>query len=234
LAKHLDVSQSRLSDVERGQRSLSAEELLDVLRLFNVPATDFSGDARASESQMQNALERLGARHLRESSNVLPSEALKESGDVIREVLVAAESPRLIVALAAVLVAQVEQINFDRLHGQLQELGLQARLGWLLENTIEAATDLIIGWTPRRRLSLYQRAIALLQNALANVKGSSSVRRVRRRAAKLDILDRDARSAKTVNALIANGSPISRSWNIVTAIQVADFVEALGASRVGD
>jgi hypothetical protein len=80
----------------------------------------------------------------------------------------------------------------------------------------------------------YQRAIVLLQNALAKVRGTRSPRRLHWRAATLDILDRDVRSAKTVSALLAGRSPISRGWNLVTAIQLEDFVEALRASRVGD
>jgi transcriptional regulator with XRE-family HTH domain len=36
LAKPLGRSQARLSEVERGQGSFSAEQLLEILRLFNV------------------------------------------------------------------------------------------------------------------------------------------------------------------------------------------------------
>jgi transcriptional regulator with XRE-family HTH domain len=234
LAQRLELSQSRLSDVERGQRSLTAEEFLDVLRLFNVPATDFASQARASESQMQNALERLGARHLRENPDVLPSEAFKETGDLVREVLIAAESPRQISGLAAVLVARADQVNFEQLHAQLRGIGLQGRLGWLLDNTVQAAIHELEGSLPRRWRLPYQRAIVLLQNALARVRGTTSARRVRWRSTAVDILDRDVRSEKTASALLAGGSPISRSWNIVTAIQLEDFVEALRASRVGD
>lgn len=234
LAQRLDVAQSRLSDVERGKRSLTAEEFLDVLRLFNVPATDFATEARAGESQMQNALERLGARHLRENPDVLPSEAFKETGDLVREVLIAAVSPRQISGLAAVLVARADQVNFEQLHARLRGIGLQGRLGWLLDNTVQAAIHELEGPLPRRWRLSYQRAIVLLQSALARVRGATSGRRVRWRSTTRDILDRDVRSEKTASALLAGGSPISRSWNIVTAIQLEDFIESLRASRVGD
>src|SRR3954470_5298358 len=84
LARELGLSQSRVSAIEHGRLSLSAEEFLDVLKLFNVPATDFVNASRASESQLQNALERLGATHLRENPDVLPSDAVKDVSDVIR------------------------------------------------------------------------------------------------------------------------------------------------------
>ena len=76
LAKHLDLSQSRLSEIEGGQGSFTAEQFLMLLKLFNVPASHFGGPQRDREGQTQNALLRLGARDLRQSPHVLPGEEL--------------------------------------------------------------------------------------------------------------------------------------------------------------
>lgn len=69
LAAELDISQGRLSDLERGNGSFSAEQLLRILRLFNAPITQFepAPSQTTTTAKLQNALARLGARHLREN-----------------------------------------------------------------------------------------------------------------------------------------------------------------------
>src|SRR5580658_8833730 len=69
LAKRLDLSQARLSEIEGGDGSFTAEQFLLLLKLFNVGASRFAPGAGASpghdrEAQIQNALARLGALHL--------------------------------------------------------------------------------------------------------------------------------------------------------------------------
>src|SRR5215510_11996482 len=93
LARRLGLSQSRLSEIERGQGSFTAEQFLTILRVLNVAVTHFASERRSSD-EVQNALARLGAAHLRESPNVLPSDRLGKTEDLIREVLVAPDSPR--------------------------------------------------------------------------------------------------------------------------------------------
>src|SRR4051812_19664007 len=102
LAARLGLSQSRLSEIERGAGSFTAEQFLEILRLFNVTPDDFVTVEHAGDQALQNALARLGARQLRESPDVLPSERLREVDRVLREVLSSAESPRLVTALAPV------------------------------------------------------------------------------------------------------------------------------------
>jgi len=82
LAKLLGLSQNRLSEIELGQGSFTAEQLLVVLKTFNVPVDYFASSKASAESQLQNALARLGGSHLFESSEVLPTEALKEVNEV--------------------------------------------------------------------------------------------------------------------------------------------------------
>ena len=75
LSGRLGLSQSRLSEIERGQGSFTAEQFLTILKLFNVPVTHFASARKPSE-ELQNALARLGADHLQESQDV--HEAVKE------------------------------------------------------------------------------------------------------------------------------------------------------------
>jgi DNA-binding XRE family transcriptional regulator len=60
LAGKLGLSQSRLSEVERGDGSFTAEQFLQILRLFNVAVDRFLGETDRS-LQLQNALARLVA-----------------------------------------------------------------------------------------------------------------------------------------------------------------------------
>ncbi len=94
LARHLDLSQGRLSEIERGDGSFTAEQFLAILRLFNVTASDFATTAAGPRADLQNALARIGALQLQESTDVLPSERLGDVNAVIREVIVASELPR--------------------------------------------------------------------------------------------------------------------------------------------
>lgn len=117
LAKQLGLSQNRLSEIERGSGSFTAEQFLRILRVFNVGAAEFVPHKRDRDRglEVQNALARLGAAQLQESAHVLPSEELQEVHDVVREALVLGE-PRLVTAVAPVLVAHAERLNLSRLH----------------------------------------------------------------------------------------------------------------------
>lgn len=245
LARKLLLSQSRLSNIERGAQSLTAEELLETLRLFNVPVTEFAA-AQPAESQLQNALERLGARHLRESSEILPSERVAEVNDVVREVLISAD-PRQLTGLAPVLALHADEIDVRSLLAALAKLGFKSRLGWLVENTQAAIHREMEQPLPVYWRATYRRAQLELNGAYiflaTRVRASSSARRGarsssphRRRepAAGYDILDRDVRSEKTIRQLERRASDISLHWKVLTAITVDDFVEALRASRVAD
>ena len=71
LSRRLRLSQSRLSEIERGSGSFTAEQFLTILKLFNVTASEFAPEGQAQDSELQNALARFGAVHLHESSDVL-------------------------------------------------------------------------------------------------------------------------------------------------------------------
>ena len=70
LSRRLHLSQGRLSEVERGAGSFTAEQFLAILKLFNVPVSHFYHAAPDQASELQNALARLGALHLQESADV--------------------------------------------------------------------------------------------------------------------------------------------------------------------
>ena len=175
------------------------------------------------------ALARLGAVHLQERSDVLPSELLTEVSDVVRETLIGAESSRLLTALAPVLVQNIDRLNLPKLHAQLVETGLQRRWGWLLENTLLAlhqeSPQLSRPWALR-----YRRAALLIENWLAAFRVQSEEQRTTD-AQPLDIIDSNIRSRGTLDEVMATASDISHRWRIATSVHPADFAVALRAAR---
>lgn len=133
LATKLGLSQARLSEIERGGGSFTAEQLLGVLRLFNVTIDEFT-EPRTVEDERQNALERLGAHHLREVSGGLPSARLGSVRPAVRETLLSPRDSRLVLALAPVPLANLDALTLDLLHDELAAVGFPARLPWLAEN----------------------------------------------------------------------------------------------------
>lgn len=233
LAKHLRLSQGRLSQIERGQGSLTAEQFLVVLRLFNVSVSHFVGggraDGRRDEAELQNALVRLGAKHLRENDRLVPDERLEDFGTAIREALVAG-SPRLIAALAPVIVGNIERVNLWKVFAELAEAGLDRRFGWVVESTWDAVNVELKRSLPRSLEGQYRRAGLLLAMFLAFAKD-------RYRGATPagisppDVLDRDIRSAQTLRLAEAETSEVARVWGVVTGLRVEDFVEALRGAQ---
>ncbi len=227
LSKRLGLSQGRFSELERGQGSFTAEQLLEVLKLFNVPVSHFAGSPRGAGSGIQNALARLGAAHLQELPDVLPSERLEEAGDVVREALLGVESPRLIASLAPVLVRNLDRINLNKLRAQFLEYGLERRLGWLLENTLAAVRQELSARPPRPAATLYRRAELILNACLGSAPFNRPLRNPRET---LDLMDAGILSEKALEAIQDSSSAISRRWAIATALQPDDFLEALKAS----
>jgi transcriptional regulator with XRE-family HTH domain len=228
LAERLQLSQGRLSDLERGNGAFTAEQFLTILSIFNVPATYFARETQKQELDLQNALARHGATHLHESTEVLPSERLDELPNVVREALVA-QSPRQITALAPVLVRNVEHLNLRKLHSDLRAVGLDHRLAWVVENTV-TALHVTLGmsnnsapWTPT-----YRRAELVLGTLLEFLLDQESRSR---HPAPLDVLDPDIVTKQTLEEVRAASSPISQRWGIVTSLQPHDFIEALGAAN---
>lgn len=226
-SRRLGLSQSRLSEIERGDGSFTAEQFLVILKLFNVPVSHFVTAEKGLDAELQNALARLGAGHLQEDADVLPSDLLNQVTDVVREVLVSADSPRHVAALAPVLVRNVDRLNLPRLRLRLADVGAERRLGWLLANTLAALDQVRLQELPRKQAQVYRRAKIVLASFLADWTPMGPTREA------TDILDTDILSARTLAEVRGSNSTLSQQWGVVTALQPTDFVEALGASRAG-
>lgn len=227
LARLLGLSQNRLSEIERGAGSFSAEQFLRILRVFNVGASTFVSGGHDRGLEVQNALARLGAAHLHESPDVLVSDELARAHDAVREALLIAE-PRLVTAIAPVLVAQAGRLNLARLYADLEALGRERRVAWVVDNT-RRALDTLAGearhgpWAKLRR-----RVDVPFQLFLEFAEAS-------RRAgapALPDVLDPAIRSRRTFDDLQRDASAPSSRWSVVTSLQVEDFTRALEASLV--
>jgi HTH-type transcriptional regulator/antitoxin HipB len=189
LAQKLGLSQSRLSEIESGAGSFTAEQFLQILKLFNVTTSRFTGGLVDRQAQIQNALARLGAHQLQEQSDLVPAEDLDEPTEVVRETLIEAE-PRLLTALAPVLVSNIDRISLGHLYLDLAKVGLERRLGWLCENTLAALRFALQGEVPRPWAQRARRAEVVLSTFLeaAPTTGQGNGKQL------IDALDRGIRS----------------------------------------
>jgi transcriptional regulator with XRE-family HTH domain len=224
LAARLGVTQAWVSIVERGEGSLSAEQLLLLLQLFNATLDDFGARSRDREGTLQNALARLGAFHLAEDGDELPSERLAQLHDVLRETLILAESSRLIAGLAPVLVRNARTANLLKVQRELELAGHPRRLPWVVDNTLSAIRTRLKESPPRSVMAAYRRAETMLESFM-EVTGTALLPRGKRVAP--DVVEADVRSKETLREILAAASPPSRRWRIVSNLQTHDFVDAL-------
>ena len=232
LAKRLDLSQARLSEIEGGDGSFTAEQFLLLLKLFNVGTNRFAPASGSSaghdrEAQIQNALARLGALHLQENRDVLPSERFDAVRSAVREALVLAESPRLLTALAPVLVANAEQVNLNKLQLELSEAGLPRRLPWLVENVVDALERSDSTGHSRAWVRTCRRAHVLLRAFLDAVRADTRLAS----SGAPDVLDSNIRSKRSHDEVAAASSPFSERWRVVTSLQPEDFAHALASAH---
>lgn len=230
LAAELVMSQSRLSEVELGGGSFTAEQFVLLLRFFNVTTQDFLGESRDPDAELQNALARLGASHLREV-DILPSERLDRVQRAVREALIVA-TPRLLAALAPVLVHRADDLNFAEIYASLEALGLGRRLGWVVENTAVALDELHKRTSARVWTQEFRRAELLLHRFRVFAEDALDEKRLV--SAPLDVLDPTIRSEQTVQEVWKKASKISRRWRVVSSLGPQDFLEALEAAGAND
>lgn len=226
LAEELGLSQGRLSQIERGQGSFSAEQLLRILKLFNVGVEQFDAPPKVDASPVQNALARLGASHLVEARVLVPA-ALSDPLDVVLAVMLHPESSRHVAALAPVIVAQVDRIALPEAAARLAAFGRQARLGWLLDSVAAAieAEPLATESAERRQRRRTATAIDVFLRSGMLVPPAPD--------APLDLFDPDIRSLATAERVAADASAEARRWRIATRLSVQDFRKALRAAHVG-
>ncbi|MFH2203251.1 MAG: helix-turn-helix transcriptional regulator [Elusimicrobiota bacterium] len=228
LAEHLGLSQNRLSEIERGQGSFTAEQLLIIIRLFNVSFDDFLPKKRGPAlSRIQQALARLGARHLHEPEDALPTEKLGTARELIREVLASAESARHITSLAPVIVENCSALNLPALRYELAGLRLDRRFGWLLQN-VRAAIDLELKSTrlSRQWVFKYRKARKLLDFSIDYNPPPPE--------AAEDLFDSDATTDESVEEIRQERSTLSEKWRILTRLKPEDFASALRQARGED
>lgn len=214
-----------MSQVERGDGSFTAEQFIEILKLFNASVSDFvPRRERDEDAELQNALARAGASHLRESPSVLVSHAPGDLTALIRASLVSG-SPRLIAALGPVIVENADKLRFDKVRAALVDASLERRFFWLLENVQHALRELR-ELRRARDLRLNARAAILIDTFLADVIRGRTATDLSR-----DILDADIRSEKSRRDVAERASDISKRWGIVTALQPRDFREAIEEAR---
>lgn len=224
LAARLGLSQARLSEIERGGGSFSAEQLIEILKVFNVGVDRFDPDPRPDES-LQNALAAFGAKHLRESRALVRAEH-GTPVEAVRAVLLESASARWVTGLAPLLVSRVDSIPLSAMQSDLAQAGRPWRLPWLVENTLAA----LAGEKPAASLP-WRRAYARAEVVLGNFLDHVASHHEREPDGALDLLDKGVRSAKTLRGLVESRSGISRRWGVVSDIQVEDFVVALREAR---
>lgn len=230
LGKILGLSQSAISEVELGQSSLSAEQFIRVLKHFNVPASHFDPVPGDAGGAIQKALAAHGANHLVEDPSLLPSETLAKVDSIIREALVSGENPRALTGLAPVIIRNIGQINLPKLFAQFKDYHLENRYGWLIDNVLAAIARVLESAPPRKQALALTKAATTLQGHRDRVFAAGDA---------LDPLYEDylghpIASAKTKKEVLRDRSAISEAWNILTTLQVADFVSAIQESHVPD
>lgn len=232
LARLLGLSQNRLSEIERGRGSFTAEQLLLILKIFNVSLRHFSsGPTVSEENLLQNAIARLGASPLQENRDLLPTEKLENATAVIREVLTSSAHPRQITALGPVIVNQLNSLGLNNLRLAFLGEGRINRLGWLFEcvlfavrNELHTAPQRL----PREWRDRYHRAIVLLQNILKSP--GFAVRPLQNNSE--DPLEPEVlQSQESFEDAKTSRDRFAKKWGVVTRIKTADFVQALKETR---
>jgi transcriptional regulator with XRE-family HTH domain len=226
LGRRLGLSQGRVSELERGEGSFTAEQFLLMLKLFDVALSEFQVGPRDRSSDVRQVLRRLGAPQLEEGSDALASERIADVTTAVREAL-SDPSPRVIAALAPVLVTNIDLVNLPKLLASLAEAGLARRLCWVVENTLDAVRSTPSAELDRRWARRYRRAEVVLETFLDFARASQPS--VSHQPS--DVLDPEIRSVATRVAVRAASSEISQRWGIVTRLQPSDFGRALSVAR---
>jgi len=230
LAERLEISQAQLSRIESGNGSLTAEQLLRVLAVFNVGLSGLLGRGK-SEDRLQNALARYGATDLLESENVVPAKEHEDLHSVITQALAFSSSPRQIAGLAPVIIRNHKIISLPRLQQEFSRLGYLNRLNWLLENTLHALNAAGKDESVRRLRLRNAKAELKLKNHLQHQTPPPAEDAAGKTEPAEDILDHDIASEKTLEDLRENRSELSRKWAVLTALREEDFIEALRRSH---
>jgi transcriptional regulator with XRE-family HTH domain len=223
LGERLHISRDRLAEIELGRGSLSAEQFLHLLKFFNVPASRFDPAPTDISLAIQKAIEAHGASHLVAPPAILPSERLASIDAAIREALIEGEHSRVVAGLAPVLISHIGLINVPKLFVQFRDYHLENRLGWLIDNTIAACEVMLQESPPRAQ----KRALLGTVNVLRGHRDRFFAGGAAIEPPYEDYLGLPVVSLETKQLILRDRSEISRTWNILTILQVEDFVSAI-------
>ncbi len=231
-AKILGLSQQRLSEIEQGHGSISAERLVFLLQKFNLSLSYFVKKKVEIDAALvlQNTLVRLGAKYLKESTNVFVPEKFDYIDEVLFETLYLYPLARLIPALAPVIAANIQKVNFKKLEVKLYDLGIANRFYWVLESVLKSiqkqlSNPSLFG----SKKPLYRRCKTILTGFLLYKK---HIRRSDDEGAfPEDLLDQDIISEKTRQIVESDRDELARKWKIITRIKQNDFDQALVSSE---
>lgn len=224
LGAHLRISGARVGRIERGLGSYTAEQLLVMLTLFNVDVGQIMPPTCEAD-ELQNALVRHGADHLRRVPDVILTGRYATPSDAILSVLLDPRSARFVTALGPVLVKNVDVVSLPALRHQLARSGRPRRLDWLVENVLYALLQQPASKDAEVRRQV-ARAVLVLGCDLRHLTS-------RGHDEALDLFDPTIRSEETMNLVWdQRASSASRRWGIVTDILVDDFADAITSASV--
>jgi hypothetical protein len=113
---------------------------------------------------------------------------------------------------------------------RLASAGLERRLAWVVENTLQALREELPSVKDARQRRAYTRAQVVLGIYEDFVRDFADTELAAKPAAP-DVLDAGVRSKKTLAEVATASSDTSKRWGIVTAIQPEDFARALRGAR---
>lgn len=226
LAQKLGISQSRLSEIEQGKGSITAEQFITLLQFFNLPISYFVSSAQTSfDLRLQNALAYYGAKYLRKNEQVIME--TRDVNDVIVETLTSTSESRLLTALAPVIVCQYQSVNFDRIVHQMIIHHVPNRFGWILNGTsraINARFEDTTSFIGRDLSSKYNLALKRLNVWLSRLIRTQS------NLGKTFILETSMAQEDVLDSSLKNENQcddLAKMWRIVTRIKQEDFNNAL-------
>lgn len=226
LAGRLDITQARYSQIENEKGSFSAEQLITLVRFFNIPLSAFETSKKKSseDRELQNAVAYFGGKNLYESSDLLPSEKFDRLNSVVVETIIIGSPTRLLTSLAAVIVKNINNVDFNWIESRLFQRSYLNRWGWFLENTFEALKIF-----SRYNKKMHGTAYYKLSRGLDLLKFEWEIGK---NTFKETVLDNNILSEKTERLVMAKRSDISKKWKIVSRLQLEDFKIALDEALI--
>ena len=138
-------------------------------------------------------------------------------------------------AIAPVLVAHAGQLNLGRLRNELAALGLENRLAWAVESTLEAIKLESAQVLSREWRLKYRRAALIIEQFFRPWLITSRPAGLDpTQPTPYDVLDPEITSPEGLKEVVAHLSPIAQRWRIATGLEIDDFVAALRGARGAD